>query len=162
MQRVVSYATGMYWKSTKICSEIKICNFVYLSTGHPVLTSASTWGSVVIFRSSKGSAWNKKFGKPWFSRFTDCLGAGQFGFWNPVRKKRFSLLRNPLASLWDPPRACKLGTGVFSRGWTGWGVDLIIHPHLAARLRISGALPLLPTVLPMACYGITTVSITTV
>jgi len=46
--------TGMYL--SKISSEVYIFNFVYMSSEQCIFTWARMWGSVVIFRSKKGSA----------------------------------------------------------------------------------------------------------
>jgi hypothetical protein len=48
------------YEVSKISSEIYFFNFGYLLSGHSIFTSARMWGSVVIFRSQKGSASKKR------------------------------------------------------------------------------------------------------
>jgi len=42
-----------------------------------------------------------------------------------------------------PTAFCTTDTCTFPRGKSGWGVAFTTHPHLAPRLRMSGAIPLL-------------------
>jgi hypothetical protein len=73
MQCIVTVTVGIYWCLSNISSEILVSNMGYLSSGHTILTSARMWGSVVIFRSQKGSA-NWKFGKHCSIVFTVIFG----------------------------------------------------------------------------------------
>jgi hypothetical protein len=48
------------------------------------------------------------------------------------------------------PASYSVGIEVLSRGYSGRGVTLTTHLHLALRLRMSGAIPLLP---PVCLHG---------
>jgi hypothetical protein len=53
------------------------------------------------------------------------------------------------------PAFYTMGKGSLSQGYSGRGVALITHPHLAPRLRKCRAIPLLPLWAFVACYRVT-------
>ena len=64
---------------------------------------------------------------------------------NPGRGKTFSLLHDMQTGSEAHPASYSVGiTRVLSQGLSRWGVKLTTHLHLVLRLRISGAIPLLP------------------
>jgi hypothetical protein len=73
---------------------------------------------------------------------------------NPGRGKRFSLLHSRLDQPWCPPTQPPVQgvSGFFPRGQCGRGLALSTNPHLASRLGMSKAIPLLPLSAFNACY----------
>lgn len=63
--------------------------------------------------------------------------------WNCCRGKRFSFLQNIQTSSGAHPASCSVSTVVVS---SGWAVKLTILLHLVPRSRITGFIPLLPSV----------------
>ena len=53
------------------------------------------------------------------------------------------------------PASSTMDTGALSQGQSGRGVALTSDPHVATRLRMSRTEPLIPPVIPLACYGAT-------
>jgi len=53
------------------------------------------------------------------------------------------------------PASSTMHTGALSQRQSGRGVALTSDPHVAMRLRMSRAEPLLPPVSPLVCYGAT-------
>jgi len=43
------------------------------------------------------------------------------------------------------PPSCTMGTGSLPRGWSDWGVALIMHPHLAPKLKEEYSYTLTPS-----------------
>jgi len=62
---------------------------------------------------------------------------------NFCRVKKFSFLQNIQTSSGAHPTSCSVSTMVIS---SGWAMTLTILLHLVPRLRITGAIPLLPSV----------------
>ena len=72
------------------------------------------------------------------------LWAGWLWLLIPVGAKDFPLLQNVQTSSRAHPTFCWMGNGVLSQGWRGRGVKLTPHLYLVPRLRMRGALLLLP------------------
>jgi hypothetical protein len=69
---------------------------------------------------------------------------------NLTSSKRYSKLQNVQTGSTVHPASCSMGTAVLSWGLNGQGVKLTTHLHLVTRLRMSGAIPLLPLYALMA------------
>jgi hypothetical protein len=61
-----------------------------------------------------------------------------------VGARDFSLLQNVQTGSGAHPVSYSLHTGVLSWGYSGWGMKFTTHQCLVLRLRMSGAVPLLP------------------
>ena len=89
----------------------------------------------------------------WFNRqcFLRVLGVrlDGAGFEFPVGAKCY-LLQNVQIGSGALQTPCSMGTGVLSRRYIGWGMKLGNHINLESRLRINGAIPLLPLYACMA------------
>ena len=62
----------------------------------------------------------------------------------PVGASDSSFLQNVQTASGAHPALYSMGSGVLSRGYSGRGVKLTTHLHLVPRLRMSGAIPLIP------------------
>jgi hypothetical protein len=63
---------------------------------------------------------------------------------NHGEAKDFSILQIVQTALGAHPASYSMGTEVLSRRKSGRNVKLTTHPHLVPRLKINGAMPLLP------------------
>ena len=63
---------------------------------------------------------------------------------NPVGARYFSFFENVQTGCGAHTASYSVGTGVLPRGYSGRSVKLTAHLHLVPRLRMSGAIPLLP------------------
>jgi hypothetical protein len=69
---------------------------------------------------------------------------------NPGRRKRVSLLQNVKTGFETHEFSYSMCAGVLSREYNGWGVTLNINLRLESRLRMSGAV----LVLPLCLHGV--------
>jgi hypothetical protein len=72
------------------------------------------------------------------------LWIGQSGVQFPAGVRDSSVLRNIQTGSGTHPASYIMGTEVPSRGLSGWGMMLTTHFQLAPKLRMNGAIPLLP------------------
>jgi len=56
----------------------------------------------------------------------------------------FSHPETPRPVLRPTQASCSVRSGILSREWSGWGMLVTIHVQLLLRLRMRGAIPLLP------------------
>jgi hypothetical protein len=83
------------------------------------------------------------------------LGAGQAGFEFQHGQEIFSFQKLSRQALKAHPASYSVGTTVLSQGSGSEGIKLTIHLHLVPRLRMSGAITLLPLYAIMLWTGIT-------
>ena len=76
----------------------------------------------------------------WRSRYEDCLRAGRAQVWIPGKQDFFFVSKT--AGTHTPSHS--MATGVHSRGKRVCDMQLTTHLYLVPRLRINGAIPLLP------------------
>jgi hypothetical protein len=81
------------------------------------------------------------------------LQAKQTGGWIPNKGKRSFSSPNRPDWIWGPPSLLCNGYWGSSRRYSGGGVKLTTYLHLASRLRMCGAMSLLPLYAFMTCTG---------
>jgi hypothetical protein len=87
------------------------------------------------------------------SQYSDCSKGGTIQGSNPGNSKGFFFSPKHSDRLWGLPAYHPKGTAVQSWDTSGRGVKLTTHLHLVPRLRVSGAIPLLPlyAFMPWTC-----------
>ena len=99
------------------------------------------------------------------------LLSGRFGFRIPAKARHLSFLQNVQTGSGAQTTSQNMGTAVLARGYSGCGVILVTHFHLAPRLRMSGAIGLTPlhafkawtgTALPLPNHSTTRVDVPSV
>jgi hypothetical protein len=84
----------------------------------------------------------------WLSYNWQCMGywrwAGRSGVRIPAGDREFVFSKTVQIGCMTHPVSYSIAIGVLSRGYNGRDVMLTSHFHLVQRLRISGAIPLLP------------------
>jgi hypothetical protein len=72
------------------------------------------------------------------------LRAGRSRVRIPAAERDFFLLRNTQGGSGAHPVSISIGTEVTFRAYSDWSVEFTTQPHLVSRLRIRGAMPLIP------------------
>ena len=79
-----------------------------------------------------------------------------------ARAKYLFLLCNIQPGSGALPDSCLMGTGILSKGWSVWNVIVTRQLHLQPRLRMNGAVSLLPTCTGMLWTAVNVVVVVTV